>query len=306
MFAACGAAGPAAAPILDKVRAEMERRDVLPNTIAINAMISALALCGRVQEAMQLYLDMSKMHSEPDLCTFGALLLAVGKDKTRGLGVAKRVWSEMLASGHRPDLYSYNMMLQILRDAGLEGVVSEDKGQPQKRVIPVINVEKLPERFDSKGKVGGAKLEERTKETDNKKNADSSTWLAGDTVNKIVLHLRGKVNFELCPGHSLELCVGSLQRAGPVTTRWLEQHSIETLYSAIKQTCHLKPDMHTFHLLVHLTLDPSHLLVTMRERKIFPDNKFMVAAVTQQARQLQSLQGAKVLKCDNHICSGTS
>lgn len=132
--------------ILDKVREEMERRDVCPDTIVTNSLISALAHCGKHDEAMQVYLDMtSKTHSDPDVRTFGALLLAVGKDKVQGLEVAQRVWSEMLASGVQVDLYSYNMLLQVLRDGGLEGVVKEDSpltntyGQPLRRVIPLVD-----------------------------------------------------------------------------------------------------------------------------------------------------------------------
>ena len=316
MFAACGAMGGPASPILDKVRAEMERRSVLPNTIVTNSMISALALCGRVQEAMQVYLDMSKTYSEPDLCTFGALLLAVGKDKTTGLGVAKRVWSEMMAANLRADLYSYNMVLQVLRDAGLEGVVSEVTSGLQKRTVPRVSMDILKtkvggataetskekeggvdtttvvggELVSLEGKVGGVNASAARK-------ADEITakWVMG-TTEQTALYVRGKVHFELCEGHTLELCVGSPRQDGPLTTRWLEKHSIETFYAALKLN-HLKPDVHTFHLLVHLTLDPEHLLVTMSERKVAPDNKFMVAAVTQQARQLHSLQGAKVREC---------
>ncbi len=53
MFAACGAAGPGGYAILDKVRTEMERRDIPLNTITSNALMSALALCGKDQDAIQ-------------------------------------------------------------------------------------------------------------------------------------------------------------------------------------------------------------------------------------------------------------
>ena len=280
MFGACGAAGPGGAAVLDKVRAEMERRNVCANTIVNNAMISALALCGRVEEAMQAYVDMAKTHSEPDLCTFGALLLTVGKDKTRGMGVARRVWSEMTASKLSPDLHSYNMMLQVLRDAGLEGVVDEEGrvlnayGKLLKRTIPHVDTETL-------WGVGGVSVEEERK----KERSDGV---------KRELYVRGRVEFELSEGRVLVLHVGSLKQDGPLTTRWLEQHSIETLFSALKQS-RLKPDIRTFQLLMHLTLDPAHLLVTMRERKVAADSKLMVAAVTQQATHFHSLQGAKVI-----------
>ena len=420
MLAACGSAGPSGSLILDKVMAEMERRDVRPNTIATNALISALALCDRQQEAMQVYLDMAKTYTEPDLCTFGALLLAVGKDRTRGLEVAMRVWSEMLASGLKPDLHSYNMALQVLRDAGLEGVVREEScvsnahGEPLKRSVPTVPIgllkgglgtagnaegvgatrtgvarqeeagateggrvsrpdelmkvraegeravaagggevseagategdrvsrpdelmkvraegeravaadggevseagsteggrvsrpdEVMKVRAEGEGpvaaggEVSGYEVAKRSgassSETKERTRKQDLEWVAGKQVSKSELFVRGRIEFVLSESHSLVLHVGSTKPEGLPVVRWLEKGSIEDLFASMKQN-KVKPNVHTFQLLMHLTLDPVHLLVTMRERKVPLDNRLMAAAITQQAKQFRNLRGAKV------------
>lgn len=354
MLAACGSAGGSSGSlILDKVMAEMERRGVRPNTIATNALISALALCGRQQEAVQVYLDMAKTYTEPDLCTFGALLLAVGKDRTGGLEVAMRVWSEMLASGLKPDLHSYNMALQVLRDAGLEGVVREEScvsnphGDPLKRVVPAVPTDILKGKLGRAGKEGvratgtGAAQEDGeekleagdadsvsrpeevmkvpTKEKKaltadgggvNRYDVTSRTgggtslrkersreedleWVTGRQALKSEFFVKGRIEFVLSKDHTLVLHVGSAKLDGMPLVRWLEKNSIENLFASMKQN-KVKPNVHTFQLLMHLTLDPMHLLVTMKERKVPLDNKIMAAAITQQAKQFHNLQGAKV------------
>lgn len=292
MFGACGMAGPSAVGILDKVREEMERRDVCPDTIVTNSLISALAHCGKHDEAMQVYLDMtSKTHSDPDVRTFGALLLAVGKDKVRGLEVAQRVWSEMLASGIQVDLYSYNMLLQVLRDGGLEGVVKEDSpltntyGKPLRRVIPLVDTNILQ------------KQETNAKKNAGKNSTTKLNWVSKSTASKTVVYVRGQVEFQLSEGLSVVLNVGSTGLDTPPDThpetRWLEKSSIENIMASLKHS-RLKPDVRTFHLLVHLTLDPVHLVVSMKERKISPDSQFMRAAITQQAKKFKNLHSAKV------------
>ena len=285
MYAACGGAGEAGGPILDKVRAEMERRDVRPNTIVSNSLMAALALCGRHQEAMQVYLQMSSTYTEPDLCTFGALLLAVGKDRTQGLGVAMRVWSEMAASALTPDLYIYNMLLQVLRDAGLEGVATGCvAGEPSRRPVPSVPIAMLQGKMGVASKAAGdvGVPMEGVKE-----------WIADDEDSENYLFVKKKIEFKINESHMLVLHVGGASPDATPTTRWLEKRSVEDLFAAMKLSG-VKPDIHTFQLLVHLTLDPAHLLVTMRERGVELDSKFMGAAITQQAKHLNNLQGAKV------------
>ena len=119
LFTACARAGPKSLDQLTRIRAEIERREVLLNNIATNALISALASCEQPKEAYQVYLDMLKLSLQPDIQTFGSLLLAAAKDLETGVELAQRMWAEMLASGFQPDLHSYNLLLQCLRDAGV-------------------------------------------------------------------------------------------------------------------------------------------------------------------------------------------
>ena len=117
-------------------------------------------------------------------------------------------------------------------------------------------------------------------------------WLRA-SPRQTTLYVKAKVDFSLTRDHTLVLHVGSLHAGGSANIRWLDKNSIEHFFSALKQS-RLKPDIHTFHLLMHLTLDPGHLLVTMKERKVVPDAKLMSAAITQQARRLGNIQGGKV------------
>lgn len=405
MFAACGAAGPSAAATLDKIREEMERRDVQPNTITLNSLISALALCGQHQDAAQAFVDMEKMYIEPDLCTFGSLLMTLSKDKSRGMSMAQGVWSEMKAK-LEPDLHCYNMLLQVLRDGGLEGTVDgEVQSQSSKtRLIPLVSSDVLKTLVEGVTKSNEKERQRRVSEREatvtterdgeravlkeeeaveereeiatkksedvwegsvarelSENNRDGSVareasednregsvareasevkkasvareaskdnregnvareaselgekehrqknvlkkegrrevlnWCRGEGTWRSKVYVRGEVKFELSEQHYLMLSVGC-ERAKdgqPTRIRWLEKSSIEALFAAMKQK-RLRPDIHTFHLLAHLTLDPAHLLVTMRERRVTPDVKLMVAAVTQQAKQLHNLQGAWV------------
>lgn len=319
MFSACGGAGASASPIMDKVRAEMERRNVVPNGIVTNSLISALALCGKHEEAMEVYLDFSKLAMEPDHCTFGGLLLAVGKDKTKGVEMAQQVWKEMKASRLQPDLYTFNIVLQILRDAGLGGLMDQSPKVTdvyEERVISQFSINEISRKVGKvkasqklSGKQASSDKDITTDSQKSEDEVDQSTvdqqcgtekelvkkefkWIK-DTPVKKALFVKGRIEFELSDHHVLTLNVGSERQGGPLNIRWLEQNSIEYFYSALKLNS-LAPNVHTFHLLAHLTLDPVHLLVTMKERKVAPDEKLMVAVITQQARRLANLQGAKV------------
>ncbi len=121
MLSACAEAGSQADAILTKVESEIERRGVRLNTIATNAHINALASCRQQEHALKAYMDMIKAGSTPDLRTYSSLLQASAKDRVGGMLVAQRVWEEMMGTGHQPDMYSFNLLLQCIRDAGLEG-----------------------------------------------------------------------------------------------------------------------------------------------------------------------------------------
>ena len=379
ILSACGAAGPPAASTLDKIREEMDRRDVQPNTITTNALLSALSLCGRQEDATQIYLDMEKKHLEPDLYTFTGLLMTMSKDESRGMAAAQGVWSEIEKAGLKPDLHCFNMMLQVLRDGGLDDSMKGEELTPlkydsrelKKRLVPLVSTDTLKrlvetvskrnedvqaaaeqlvtitqEMINGDGEEGILEEEEKmvrntissdwedsdgeneeaeeheiqrgskkrsvvrvTGEKEGDKNGEVSVvkegekemvldWSSGEGAERSEVYIRGEVRFVLSEQHSLVLSVGSESSKDqrPPNLRWLEKNSIETLFAAMKQS-RVRPDIHTFHMLAHLTLDPAHLLVTMEERKVVTDVKLMLAAVTQQAKKLHNLQGAWVGHC---------
>ncbi len=119
LFSACSRSGPRSLDYLSRIRDEIDRRNVVLNTIASNALISALASCGKHEEAFEVYSDMQKAQLLPQAHTFSSLLSAAASDHVTGLVHAQRVWSEMIACGIRPDLQCYSLLLQCLRDAGV-------------------------------------------------------------------------------------------------------------------------------------------------------------------------------------------
>jgi len=121
-------------------------------------------------------------------------------------------------------------------------------------------------------------------------------------IEKTVVYLRGEVTFELSRAHRLVLKVGGCQVKGNHgNIRWLEKSSIESFFAYMKKN-RVKPDIHCFHLLGHLATDPAHLLVTMQERKVVPDAKFMTAMIMQHSKYFHNLQGALVRCGQTDMC----
>ena len=265
VFAACAEVGPKSSTILDKVQDEIERRSVLLNNISTNALITALASCGRHDDALGIYSDMIKRNLNPDLHTFGSLLLAAANDKEGGFEVAQRMWSEMVASGMNPDLHCFNVLLQCLRDSGVNHTHIE-RVENKRAVTFSMDI-----------------------------NLNVSTKLQ-DNPTTIELCVTGVVSFILGQGKRLKVHLGHVagRRKGP-PLRWLEPEDIELLFALFKEL-RVRPEIRTFHLLAHLSLDPSRLIREMRKRKVQPDSRFAVAAIKMQA-QLSNLNGAKVYIC---------
>jgi len=117
LFNGCGVAGPTSLVIFDKITAEMERREVIPNTVTCNAMIKALVMCEEPAKAFEVYESMMSTYTPPDLHTFSSLLMATMiKANDNGIELAKNVWNGLKASELPPDAYCYNMLIQCLRD----------------------------------------------------------------------------------------------------------------------------------------------------------------------------------------------
>ena len=269
LFNACAEAGPKSLVYLQKIQAEMERRDVHLNNIASNALISALASCDQYEDAFQVYLDMMNMRIEPDIQTFGSLLAAASKDPERGLERAQRIWSEMLASGFSPDLYCYNLLLQCLRDAGLPDTMKQ----------PAMIEKEIP-------KITELRLK---KMTSNDPGERASVLGTGGSVSGSSVEMIGRlestsvVHFTTSPRQNLTLYLD------PRGLRWVDEVDV----IAVLKQARTRLSIHTFHLLASLVVDSGYLLHKMATRKVKPDARFMVAAIRMQA-QLRNVEGAKV------------
>ena len=153
-----------------------------------------------------------------------------------------------------PDLHCFNVLLRCIRDCSISSL--EGVGEGKRTVI-----------------------------------------LKLDQVKSTKLHMSGVASFSLGDGGKLKVHVGYVVRKGRVkgpAIRWLETEDVEVLLSYLEKL-QLQPDIRLFHLLAQLTLDLSFLMgeLTKLEGKVFPDNKFVVAAIKKQAH-IGNLTGAKV------------
>ena len=271
LFAACAEYGPKSSRIVDKVQDEIERRSILLNNISLNALITALASCGRHDDALGVYSDMIKRNMNPDLHTFGSLLLAAANDKEGGFEVAQRMWSEMIASGLNPDLHCFNVLLQCVRDSGISHILP-DKVKERRTVDLNLDL--------------------------NSTDGDSSRLQCDST--SVEIYVSGTANFTLGQESRFKVHLGQVQgRRKSPPLRWLEVEDIEMLFSLFKKL-RVRPEIRTFHLLAHLSLNPSPLFTEMGKRKVHPDSQFMVAAIKMQSL-LGNLAGAEVKRFDNSL-----
>lgn len=275
MFAACAEAGPKSSVILDKVRDEVERRSVLLNSISTNALMTALAACGRHDDARDIYANMINKNMSPDPHTFSSLLLAAARDKEGGFEAGQRAWSEMIASGVQPDLHCVNILLQCLRDGGINLSLLERVKEEKRSITLKLDLADFVHK--------GSTLSQ----------SDSAT---------VKLCVSGVVSFSLGHGSRLRVHLGNVEGKarggvrGPAV-RWLEVEDVEMLFELMKGL-KLRPEIRTFHLLAHLTFDPSFLMREMvkLKKRVVPDSRFIVASIKMQAF-LGNLVGAKVRTC---------
>lgn len=263
LFNACAKAGPRSVQYLTKIRDEIERRDVVLNTIASNALISALASCGKHEEAFEVYQDMLKTQLEPQVHTFGSLLGAAAADPVLGLERAQRVWREMTACRIAPDLQCYSLLLHCLRDAGV----------PQSMRRP------MTEGVEHEVAVSVIRKEEGGLEC-----------LYKDDV---IVRSRVQVPFTVAANRELTLYLGGGRRRWEQgrerkEVRWLGRKDANWLLGEAGRV-----GVKLFHLLASLVVDPAYLLGEMERRRVKPDGPLMVAAIRTQAH-LGNFQGAKV------------
>lgn len=296
MLSACAETGPTAVAILEKVEKEIERRSVRLNNIGMNAHISALASCQRHQDALKVYLDMSKVGVAPDVHTYSGLLLASTRDRVGGMIVAQRVWQEMGGLSCKPDMYIYNLLLQCLRDAGLEGShVYKTTDQSDLKRIPHLDLACDVKRTH-KHSVVSKNVENRCTEMKQLTNDNRMSQF-------ISVRRTEKFDFVLTRDQKLTLNLGYVIKSNTpkepphdqgkvLPIRWLEEHSVDILFHSLKIE-RLRPDIRLFNLLIQLVLDPSPVLKRMEVCGIALDERVILTAVKLQAR-LGSVEGARV------------
>lgn len=290
MLSACAESGHSAAAILEKVENEIERRQVTLNNIGMNAHISALASCGRHKDALKVYLDMVKVGMAPDVHTYSGLLLASARDGVGGMVMAQQVWWEMSASHCRRDLYTYNLLLQCLRDSGMDGSQVQSTEQSNLLRISSLDLDLSESRTHRKS-------------SENDKSRRSLNGVFADRQSVSVRQTE-RFDFLLAKDCKLTLNLGyliksdsrgnsahKLSRELP-SVRWLDDHSINLLFHSLESD-QVRPDIRLFHLLLQLVLDPSPLLKRMEDANIAMDEKILRTALKLQAR-LGSVDGAKV------------
>ena len=254
MFGACAEAGPKSTKVLKQLREEIERRNVVLDSISTNALMTALIACGFHDDARDVYDNHVKSNVTSDIQMFTVLLSATLHDKEGGFEAAQRVWSEMPVS---PDVHCFSMLLQCIRNCTISSLEEVDE---EKRTIVL--------KFDQ--------------------------------PNYTRLHVSGVAPFSLGDGSKMKVYVGYVVRKGKArgpTIRWLETEDVEVLLSYLEKL-QLQPDIRTFHLLAQLTFDLALLMskMTKLKGKVVLDNKFVVAAIKQQA-MIRNITTVKV-----HVC----
>lgn len=279
--------GSASLPFLEKVISEIDRRDILLNTIATNSLIIAMATCGLLDEAFQLYFGMSKRRQKPDISTFTSLLLVCARDGKRGLEKVCHVWQEMRACGVEPDLVCYNTLLQCLKEAGITDDMKHRKDVEV--TIPAIDTRELHSISSPPGlKLPSPAPDER--ERRHRSGARSSTFRVTSKV---------QVSLQLLKSTTPPLTI-HLTSSG---WRWLDPASVEQLLSLLKD-CSLQPDIHTLNYLSQMASDWTAVLrdvgVVNSEkgvvsRPVVPD-KWCLTSATRLQAQLGNRKASKVRK----------
>lgn len=102
-----------------ELRQLMMEKGYEPNLQNYNAMIKAFGRCGDILTAFQLVDEMISKRLPVRVETINFLLQACVTDKQLGFRHALLVWSKMLRWRQRPDIYSFNLLLRIVRDCGM-------------------------------------------------------------------------------------------------------------------------------------------------------------------------------------------
>lgn len=261
--------GLSSLPLLEKVISEIDRRGILLNTIATNSLIIAMATCGLLDEAFQVYFDMSKRQQRPDVSTFTALLSVCARDKQRGMERVLHVWQEMRACGIEPDLVTFNTLLWCLKVAGVpEEMIHHGDLEV---TIPGISTQEL--HFISQRKWQSFGPDE--------KGGRNRSYLRNKTVRVV-----SKAQVNLCLSSSVLLTIHLTSG-----WRWLDPAGVEQFLCLLKDSG-LVPDIHTLNYLSQMASDWTAVArdvgVASSERGVvsrsaIPDKQCLISAARLQA-----------------------
>ena len=253
LFKAFTEMGPTSRPLLEKVVAEVDRRDFLLNTIATNSMMVAMTTCGMSDEVFRAYGDATRRGESPDISTFTALLAACSLDSERGLEKTEQVWREMTALQVSPDLVCYHTLLKCLRTAGIPQDMRETA--ETEVVIPTVDMRELlsvvPEisgncdslfetgqgitsekivKSEGGGGGGGGRSNVRSSPFKTVSNSRATLRLFGSRGSPLTLHMTGS------------------------GWRWLDQEGVALVLSAMREGG-VAPDGQTLYLLSKMAVD---------------------------------------------------
>lgn len=110
-----------------QLRELMQEKGFEPNLQNYNAMIKAYGRCGDILTAFQLVDEMVAKRLPVRVDTMNFLLQACVSEKELGFRHALFVWNKMLRWKHKPDIYSFNLLLRIIRDCGIGDVETTEE-----------------------------------------------------------------------------------------------------------------------------------------------------------------------------------
>lgn len=111
----------------NQLRELMKEKDYVPNIQNYNAMVKAYGRCGDILTAFQLVDEMVTKRLPVRVDTMNHLLQACATDTQLGFRHALLVWNKMQRWHQRPDIYSFNLLLRIIRDCGIGDVETTEE-----------------------------------------------------------------------------------------------------------------------------------------------------------------------------------
>ena len=105
----------------NEINLRVAEKSLYLHTITYNCAIKAFGMCGAPDTAFEVYDEMLQ-HKDcpPDVVTYSMLLMASAEDKEKGPTKAMLVLDEMKERKIKPDVYTYNLVLNVLRNKAVD------------------------------------------------------------------------------------------------------------------------------------------------------------------------------------------